>query len=580
LAACTLLASCGRHRSARPDGAAGRRWGGHPARAGAGRGRVHRARGVGGPGRSRGGTDAAAAGGAGRRRASRDPSAVSRSSGRRGDVAAAGRLVGGGRPDGDHQGRRERSARVPGVRRHSDRTACVAGPLTALDRKVFLPAQHQADGGRLFTTEIRGDLKSARVVVREPGAEPAEVRLSKGAVFSVVFAGELVAYAEPAPGQPADDEPQRLRVSHWRTGRPLVSVRVPTAACSPLRRMRRPLGRPPPDRVRARSCSSTTSWANAPTAGRPAPAPRGAPHPPRSRARRPRRRRPADPQRDRRRPRRPADGPARRHRRLEQLLRASPPDQPAPHRRPRRGRLEVAWRHASAEGRPAGRRLCPIRGAGRCRCSAVVAGRVARRRRTAFGAGGHPWVRRRLRACRLDSCPGRPLHDGLRVRRRAAHARWTSWSTRPAASAAPDGTTTVAWSGVRSRSDPIRLARSRVDGSFPVKAGRRLTELALSGAVAGSVIAADGTTTLLISADGSTENAADGLLAVRRSPSAASFGPIEQVTDEPAQDPQLTLNAATQAPEVLWSGPGLRYASRPLSAQASAPTAPFPTRAR
>ena len=130
-------------------------------------------------------------------------------------------------------------------------------------------------------------------------------------------------------------------------------------------------------------------------------------------------------------------------------------------------------------------------------------------------------------------------------------------------SAAPDGTTTVAWSGVRSRSDPIRVARSRVDGSFPAKAGRRLTELALSGVVAGSVIAADGTTTLLISADGSTESAARELLAVRRSPSAASFGPIEQVTDEPAQDPQLTLNAATQAPEVLWSGPGLRYASRP-----------------
>ena len=37
-----------------------------------------------------------------------------------------------------------------------------------------------------------------------------------------------------------------------------------------------------------------------------------------------------------------ADGAARRHRRLEQPLRASAPDQPAPHRRPRRGRLEVA----------------------------------------------------------------------------------------------------------------------------------------------------------------------------------------------------------------------------------------------
>lgn len=100
------------------------------------------------------------------------------------------------------------------------------GPLTATEPTVFIPALHAVDGPRVFTTEIRGDLRRARMIVREPGAEPSEVPLPQSGLYSAVFAGDLVAYAVPAPGQPGDDEPRRLVVAEWRTGRRLAVVRI------------------------------------------------------------------------------------------------------------------------------------------------------------------------------------------------------------------------------------------------------------------------------------------------------------------------------------------------------------------
>lgn len=89
-------------------------------------------------------------------------------------------------------------------------------PLRELQRDEFFPAWNQVDGETLFTTELRGDLREIRFVVREPGAEPREVDLPPE-VIETVFAGDLVAYAVPVKGQPSDDEPRRLVVRNWRT---------------------------------------------------------------------------------------------------------------------------------------------------------------------------------------------------------------------------------------------------------------------------------------------------------------------------------------------------------------------------
>ncbi len=90
-------------------------------------------------------------------------------------------------------------------------------PLRELQPDEFFPSWHQVDGATLFTTELRGDLRKIRFIVREPNAAPREIELPPE-VITTVFAGDLVAYAVPVKGQPSDDEPRRLVVRNWRTG--------------------------------------------------------------------------------------------------------------------------------------------------------------------------------------------------------------------------------------------------------------------------------------------------------------------------------------------------------------------------
>ena len=85
-------------------------------------------------------------------------------------------------------------------------------PMTELGDGFVLPYQHQLEGERLFTSEIRGSLTSHAVVVRDP--DPRDLQLPVGAVF----AGDLVAYTERGPGQDEDAIGRRLVVAEWRTG--------------------------------------------------------------------------------------------------------------------------------------------------------------------------------------------------------------------------------------------------------------------------------------------------------------------------------------------------------------------------
>jgi hypothetical protein len=77
------------------------------------------------------------------------------------------------------------------------------GPQRRLKDDFVFPWQHQVDGERLFTFELRGGLKDNVVVVRDPEAH------EYGLPLDAVFAGDLVAYSR------GDRE---LVVADWRTG--------------------------------------------------------------------------------------------------------------------------------------------------------------------------------------------------------------------------------------------------------------------------------------------------------------------------------------------------------------------------
>ena len=92
-------------------------------------------------------------------------------------------------------------------------------------REAFFPAFHQIEGARVITDEFRGDFRAVRWIVREPGAEARTVELLREAIVAD-FAGDLVAYLVPVPGQRDDDEPQRLVVGDWRTGQQRFTARI------------------------------------------------------------------------------------------------------------------------------------------------------------------------------------------------------------------------------------------------------------------------------------------------------------------------------------------------------------------
>jgi hypothetical protein len=85
-------------------------------------------------------------------------------------------------------------------------------PMNRLSENFVLPWQHQVEGERVFTSEIRGSLENNVVVVRDPEARDLALP------YTAVFAGDLVAYTELAPGQEPDAIGARLVVAEWRTG--------------------------------------------------------------------------------------------------------------------------------------------------------------------------------------------------------------------------------------------------------------------------------------------------------------------------------------------------------------------------
>ena len=84
-------------------------------------------------------------------------------------------------------------------------------PMNRLSENFVLPWQHQVEGERVFTSEIRGSLENNVVVVRDP--EPRDLALP----YTAVFAGDLVAYTELAPGQ---DRTRSARGSSSPSGGP------------------------------------------------------------------------------------------------------------------------------------------------------------------------------------------------------------------------------------------------------------------------------------------------------------------------------------------------------------------------
>lgn len=91
------------------------------------------------------------------------------------------------------------------------------GPLARLDDSFVVPWQHQVDGERVFTSEMRGSLIDQAVVVRDP--DPNDVPgLPPTDAYTAVFAGDLMAYSTRAPDQDANDIGRRLVVAEWRTG--------------------------------------------------------------------------------------------------------------------------------------------------------------------------------------------------------------------------------------------------------------------------------------------------------------------------------------------------------------------------
>ena len=72
------------------------------------------------------------------------------------------------------------------------------------------------------------------------GASTAVTRVAEDTQYALAlayaldFAGELVAYAVPSAGQPFGDEPRKLVVKEWRTGRGSVRLRLLPAEASDL----------------------------------------------------------------------------------------------------------------------------------------------------------------------------------------------------------------------------------------------------------------------------------------------------------------------------------------------------------
>lgn len=89
------------------------------------------------------------------------------------------------------------------------------GPFRELRGEEFFPVSLEVDGERTIATEFRVDLSQIRHIVREPGREPIDVRLAEGAI-PWSFAGDLVAFAVPPPGQSDEDEPRQVVVRDWR----------------------------------------------------------------------------------------------------------------------------------------------------------------------------------------------------------------------------------------------------------------------------------------------------------------------------------------------------------------------------
>jgi hypothetical protein len=107
-------------------------------------------------------------------------------------------------------------------------TGPALGPWTAVAPPTStapFPVDHQVDGERVFTSEVRGSGLNQTVVVRDPDPHDIAVR-GRDAAFAT-FAGDLMAYATAAPGDREDDSPRRLVIAEWRTGTVRRTVDLP-----------------------------------------------------------------------------------------------------------------------------------------------------------------------------------------------------------------------------------------------------------------------------------------------------------------------------------------------------------------
>jgi len=105
------------------------------------------------------------------------------------------------------------------------------GPVTApVDlRRGYATVLVQRDEGRIFSVEYRLARRGirARTVVREPGRPPRKLVLTALESLTAVFAGELVAYTAPHPGDASDSEERTLVLAAWRSGRLLRRIVLP-----------------------------------------------------------------------------------------------------------------------------------------------------------------------------------------------------------------------------------------------------------------------------------------------------------------------------------------------------------------
>ena len=99
-----------------------------------------------------------------------------------------------------------------------------AGPFTPLtplvkrEEGAVLQLRNQVVGETVFSTEIRGSIDNWAVVARDP--EPHDVPQLPPTAFTVVFAGDLVAYGSE----------RRLVVQDWRTGAVRTAIDLPDPA--------------------------------------------------------------------------------------------------------------------------------------------------------------------------------------------------------------------------------------------------------------------------------------------------------------------------------------------------------------